>query len=86
MSIKIDGKVQGVFFRASTKEKADELNLKGTVRNEANGSVYVEVEGIDKDLETFIAWCKHGPRLARVERCDVTENKPKGFTNFTITK
>jgi acylphosphatase len=86
VSINITGKVQGVFFRASTKEKADELNVKGFVRNERDGIVYVEAEGNDKDLETFISWCKHGPRLARVERCDVTENQPKGFSDFTITK
>jgi acylphosphatase len=86
VSINITGKVQGVFFRASTKEKADELNVKGFVRNERDGSVYVEAEGTDKDLEIFIGWCKHGPKLAYVEHCDVIESPPKGFLDFIITK
>ena len=45
LSIHVSGKVQGVFFRASAKGKAEELNIKGNVRNNADGSVSIEVEG-----------------------------------------
>jgi len=86
VSINVRGKVQGVFFRASTKEKAEELNLNGFVRNEPDGSVYIEVEGRDKDLKTFIDWCREGPGLARVDYCDITENQLKGFSGFMIVR
>lgn len=86
VSINIEGKVQGVFFRASTKAKAEELNLTGFARNKRDGSVYVEVEGNIEEVDLFIEWCKHGPRLAQVDRCDVSEDLPKGFSNFVILR
>jgi acylphosphatase len=86
VSINVSGKVQGVFFRASTKEKADELMITGTVRNNEDGSVMIEAEGEELDLEKFIAWCKQGPRLARVDRCDVKDSSLKNFTKFSIER
>lgn len=84
ISIRISGKVQGVFFRASTKAKADELNIKGFVRNEKNGDVYIEAEGDDNTLSEFISWCKHGPTMARVDQCEVAEEKENSFSTFMI--
>ena len=84
VSINVSGKVQGVFFRASTKEKADELMITGTVRNNEDGSVTIEAEGEELPLEKFISWCKQGPRLARVDRCDVEDSPVKNFTKFSI--
>lgn len=80
------GKVQGVFFRASTKEKADELMITGTVRNNEDGSVAIEAEGEELALEKFIAWCKQGPRLARVDRCEINDSPLKNFTRFLIER
>lgn len=85
ITIKISGKVQGVFFRASTKEKADELGLKGLVRNERDGTVFIEAEGEEDVLSNFIFWCHRGPRLAKVEQCEVIESEIKGFNEFIIT-
>ena len=51
LSIHVSGKVQGVFFRASTKEKAEEFNIKGNVRNNADGSVSIEAEGEEENLQ-----------------------------------
>jgi acylphosphatase len=85
-TIKISGKVQGVFFRASTKEKADELGVKGLVRNERDGSVFIEAEGEEEVLSVFIFWCNRGPRLAKVEQCEVNEGEVKGFTEFIISR
>ena len=65
----ISGKVQGVFFRQSTKEKAEQLNITGLVKNLPNGTVYVKATGNDDALQEFIAWCWQGPRKAAV--CDV---------------
>lgn len=85
-SIKITGMVQGVFFRASTKEKAQKLDIKGFVRNENDGSVYIEAEGETENLMSFIQWCAEGPESARVDRCDVSEVPQIGSQNFTIQR
>ena len=85
-NIRISGVVQGVFFRASTKEKADALKITGLVRNEPEGSVYVEAEGEDEDLDTFVRWCRHGPPRAKVQKCDVREEGLKDFARFVIER
>ncbi len=85
-TIRVSGLVQGVFFRASTRQKADSLNLTGFVRNEPDGSVYIEAEGNHNDLEQFVEWCQHGPQHARVEKCDVIEGDVKGYTMFEIRR
>lgn len=84
LTISIHGVVQGVFFRASTRNKADELGITGLVKNEPDGSVYVEAEGDEKSLESFVQWCQHGPPRAEIERCDVKEEPVKNFSRFTI--
>ena len=86
LNIKIRGKVQGVFFRASTKEKADSLDIHGFVRNEPDGSVYIEAEGEEDKLLQFTEWCQHGPPHARVENCDVNEGISKAFSRFGIER
>ncbi len=84
--IRVSGKVQGVFFRASTKEIADQLGLNGIVRNEPDGSVYVEAEGERGPLEAFAAWCKIGPMQAQVVTFVIEEAAPKGYVGFTILR
>lgn len=86
VSLRISGKVQGVFFRAFTKEKADALDIVGFVRNEPNGDVYSEAEGEAEVLDTFISWCKQGPKLANVTSCTVATGELKNFREFTITR
>ena len=86
VSIHVVGMVQGVFFRASTKEKADEFSIKGTVRNNVDGSVSIEAEGEGENLELFIGWCKHGPKFANVDRCEVSEKPLQHFKNFAIER
>ena len=83
-SIRIQGVVQGVFFRDSTKKKADELGIKGLVRNEPDGSVYLEAEGEEQSLRQFIAWCHQGPPRAEVQKIDLREGEPKYFSRFLI--
>lgn len=85
-SIRISGLVQGVWFRASTKEKADTLGITGLARNEPDGSVYVEAEGEEEDLLRFIEWCQHGPARAMVEKCDLREGALKNFQGFVIKR
>jgi acylphosphatase len=85
-SIRITGKVQGVFFRASAKEKADELKITGTARNNVNGSVSIEAEGEEQNLMHFAEWCKEGPPLSLVERCEIEEQPLQYFKNFSIKR
>lgn len=86
LSIHVEGKVQGVFFRASTKEKADELGIKGFVKNEFDGRVYIEAEGEDKALEQLISWCKKGPPRAIVNDVIIREGDMKNFSDFTVKR
>ncbi len=84
--IKVEGSVQGVFFRASTKEQADALGVNGFVKNEADGGVYIEAEGDDLALNQFVAWCKVGPPHAVVSHVKVAEGEPKRFSSFKIVR
>lgn len=86
VSIRVTGKVQGVFFRASTKEKAIELGVMGTVRNERDGSVFIEAEGEEEILNQFISWCKIGPPHSVVTEVKIEEAKPKHFHTFEIVR
>ena len=76
--------MHGVFFRASTKEKAEELGVSGFVQNESDGSVYIEAEGEVNILDDFITWCKHGPELARVSGYTVDRGSLRGYNGFVI--
>jgi acylphosphatase len=75
----IVGDVQGVFFRHFAKVEADDLGLTGWCRNESDGSVYVVVEGEDKNVDKFVCWAKSGSELSTVESVDVTEEKHTGL-------
>jgi acylphosphatase len=86
VSIKITGRVQGVFFRASAKEQADTLGVKGFVRNEPDGSVYVEAESDEMTLTMFLTWCRKGPPLAQVDRVHVLPGEWQGFKHFVINR
>lgn len=84
--IKVYGRVQGVYFRVSTLQEASRLNLKGFVQNEADGSVYIEVEGMEEQLVTFLAWCKIGSPMSEVEKIDIEEAEIVDFNTFEIRR
>jgi acylphosphatase len=86
IAIRVSGKVQGVFFRANTKTQADNFGLKGFVRNEPDGSVYIEAEGDEKSLDKFVQWCNKGPSFANVDACEVDEGELKNFSDFVIQR
>jgi len=81
-NITVTGKVQGVFFRASTEKTAKLLGITGFVKNEENGNVYCEAEGEEELLIKFVQWCHHGPERAEVKRVSVTDGEMKNFTEF----
>jgi len=83
-SIQVLGKVQGVFFRASTQEKAQQLGVRGWVRNEPDGSVKIWAEGRTENLKELVAWCHRGPTHARVQRVIVDDIAEENFSDFQI--
>jgi acylphosphatase len=62
----VTGRVQGVYFRASTREKAQRLGLVGWVRNRADGSVELEAQGPEEAVAALVSWCHTGPSAAHV--------------------
>jgi acylphosphatase len=86
INITVKGKVQGVFYRASTKAVADQLGVKGYVRNEPNGDVAIEAEGDDLALEMFLEWCHEGPEHAIVNLVESHEGELKNYRNFELVK
>jgi acylphosphatase len=82
VNIRVTGKVQGVYYRATAKEVADGLGLTGFVRNESGGSVYIEAEGDSAGIEQLIVWCRHGPPRAVVSNVEVTDDTVRGFPGF----
>jgi acylphosphatase len=67
----ISGRVQGVGFREATVDAARAVSVAGWVRNRADGTVEVLVQGSPDAVDRLVAWCRHGPPLARVTGVDV---------------
>ncbi len=86
VNIKVKGKVQGVFYRVSAKAVADQLGIKGTVKNEKDGSVIIFAEGAPEFLDHFADWCKQGPDEAKVDEVEIFEATPQNLLNFDIIK
>lgn len=84
--ITVKGRVQGVYYRASTREKALEFGLKGWCMNLENGDVLVHAEGERVDLNSLLMWCKVGSPRAQVESLDYEEVPVKGYSDFSIKR
>jgi acylphosphatase len=82
----IRGKVQGVFFRATAKEVADELDIKGWVKNTVEGNVEVTAEGSEAQLRKFIAWAHKGPARAVVTDVIVSTKGDESFEKFKVIR
>jgi acylphosphatase len=81
----VKGRVQGVYFRASTVQQARHLGLTGWVMNHDDGSVELVAEGLSESIEELIAWCRQGPPGARVDEVDVQRQDLRGgFSEFRI--
>lgn len=81
----ISGDVQGVFFRDSTRKKAEELDLKGWVKNMPDGRVEALFEGPANDVQRILAWCREGPSQATVEDVEAEhEGDPEDLEGFEI--
>jgi acylphosphatase len=84
--IHIIGTVQGVWFRKYTKEAALSYHVRGMVKNEIDGSVYIEAEGEEEDLKSFIQWLYKGSPLSKVKEVNWEEGSLQHFTGFDISR
>ena len=82
--IRVTGKVQNVGFRFYTARTALEFNISGFVKNQTDGSVYIEAEGEADAMESFLHWCRQGPQWARVEKFDIQEQPVMGYEGFKV--
>ena len=81
----VSGKVQGVFFRSSTKDMAKKLCLSGWVRNLDDGRVEAVFEGEEEAIEKMLEWCQAGPEYAKVTGIEVVAEHYKGeFNEFKL--
>lgn len=82
--IVVSGRVQGVGFRWSVANEATNRGINGFVRNQSNGSVYIEAEGSREQLEAFVEWCRKGPGLSVVKSIKVDSIPPENYSDFRI--
>ena len=82
----IKGKVQGVYYRATAREKANALGITGWINNTPVGHVEMIASGNSSQLEVFIGWCKKGPPAARVGAIEHTAVEEAYFETFTILR
>lgn len=86
LNITVTGFVQGVGFRYATNQQARNLGIKGFVRNQHDGSVYIEAEGESNVLKEFVEWCKRGPAYAEVKDLIVQEGEMRYFKGFETSR
>jgi acylphosphatase len=78
--------VQGVYFRQHTYERAQELGIKGFVKNQPDGSVYCEAEGDAASLQHFLDWCGIGSPMSDVRSVEVQSHEKMGYNSFEIQR
>ena len=78
------GRVQGVFFRDSTRERAEAAGVAGWVANRPDGTVEAVLEGDPEAVEAVVAWMQDGPRRAEVDRVEVNDEEPEGLSGFVV--
>jgi len=85
VKILVSGRVQGVYFRLFTQNKAKHFAIKGSAKNLPDGRVEIIAEAGSIAIEKFIKWCHKGPVTARVDHVEVTELQPdEALTSFEI--
>jgi acylphosphatase len=80
----VHGRVQGVFFRDTTRRMAESRGVAGWVSNRPDGNVEAVFEGEADSVESMLSFCREGPRGAVVERVEVIEEEPEGLRGFAI--
>jgi acylphosphatase len=80
----IHGRVQGVFFRDSTRREAERAGAAGWVRNRSDGAVEVVFEGDEGTVRRMVEFVSHGPGRAEVERVEEVDEEPEGLSGFEV--
>jgi acylphosphatase len=83
--VRIHGHVQGVFFRAEARARAESLGVSGWVRNAEDGCVEAVFEGGEDRVESILSWCRRGPSGAQVDDVEVAWEEPSGETGFRVS-
>lgn len=83
-NIRVFGRVQGVGFRYTARKRARELNLKGWVENQNDGTVMIEVQGEEEMCKEFIQWCRLGPGYSWVEKIEIRDKEPEQMSKFHV--
>ena len=86
LSIIVSGKVQGVYFRQSTKKLSEQLLITGTVKNLDNGDVEIVATGTEEQLQALLSWCNQGPSGARVQTVRHEVLDLRKFEGFRIIR
>lgn len=84
VKLNVYGKVQGVGFRYSALQKANEIGITGFVKNRSDGSVYMELEAEPELLDKFILWCRQGPSWSIVDEVKVMDIPLNNYKSFSI--
>ena len=82
--VRVSGRVQGVFFRDSTRRRAESRGVAGWVRNCPDGTVEAWFEGPEDAVGAMVEWARSGPRGASVERMDIEEVEVSGLSGFDV--
>jgi len=82
--VTVHGRVQGVFFRDSVRQRAQSHDVAGWVTNRSDGAVEAVFEGKPDDVERLVEFARSGPRQAEVERVDVSDEEPEGLSGFQV--
>jgi acylphosphatase len=80
----VHGRVQGVFFRDSTREEAERRGVAGWVTNRDDGAVEAVFEGEPDPVQAMVRFCSEGPRSADVDRVEESEEEPEGLSGFDV--
>jgi acylphosphatase len=80
----VSGRVQNVGFRYNTLKTAKKIEVCGIVKNLSDGSVYIEAEGEEENLDQFILWCHQGPNWARVDHVNIQNSQVQDYKDFSI--
>ncbi len=82
--ITIEGRVQGVGFRHSACMAARRFRISGMVSNTNDGDVYIEAQGEEDDVLSFIGWCRQGPPLARIVNVKIQDGAHVNYSGFSV--
>jgi acylphosphatase len=83
-SVRVAGRVQGVFFRDACRSEAEARQVAGWVSNEPDGTVDAWFEGPADAVDAMLGWCRSGPPRAQVSDVDISDAEPRGLTGFEV--